>query len=301
MKSENRIKSTLAQSEPTDGRNGQSSSNERSENREGNSKASRSAIRVPGLFSHENTPTAEEIGEQTKRDGELKILRDREDVLESKLHKREGEQCEEPRVYKKAKQWGTWLKVAICSVLLLFCFGMAITNAAQFAMTTLQNWWLAALFASVIPMSAVGLEVYASLFPAHRGKLNAVMAMVFAISSIGALIGFAQAFAFSEGIDGLIDTLGAFDNRVMFICQSLVELTLGYGLIAKIGGWLPKLRKPVMNSHWEELDETIAALREQLWAVQGEIAILEGEMEVFTQHKAESDAWQDKCARFLRS
>jgi len=246
-------------------------------------------------------PTPEECGEQAERILCREVKETEIGEAERELSEREHEKAGHQRTIANPKRTETKAKLMILCGVLLICLGMLTGNGSRLAVDATQSWLFAALFAAVLPGIAVGIEVFASWATSYRDRLNAVAASVLGIAGTVFLFSFGQEFAYSQGLAGISETLGAFDYRVMFWSQTFTELALGYALIAKINQWLCRLRQPVLNSSWLELNEVCHGLRQHIRNLRNEATAMDREIIAFDQRKAASDALQAKWQRFLRA
>ena len=246
-------------------------------------------------------PSAGECGEQAERILKREVKETEIGETERELSAREAEQAQHPRTLANAKRVETKTKLVLLLGLLLTCLAMLTGNATRLAVDDTQSWLFAGLFAAVLPGLAVGIEVFASWAKAYRTRLNTIAATILGLAGTVFLFSFGQEFAYSQGLAGLSETLGAFDYRVMFWSQTLTELPLGYALIAKINQYLGLLRQPVINPAWQELETLCTGLRQRLHALRHEAAAMDRTIIAFDHRKAASDARQAQWRRFLRS
>ena len=246
-------------------------------------------------------PTPEEEGEYAwwlERDA---ILAEEEGAIEEDREALLREFEEVPRTLPGDRLIGTRLDVLCSATVALLCFILIVSNAARFAVAETQSWLFAFLFTGVFAGFGIGLEAVAEKLSDNRKLTDRVIAWLLPLSGLAFLIAFAWRFTYSEGVGAIDDTLGAFDFRLIFITQGLLELSTGYALIGKIKERAAFLREPVINPLWLDLRSHIESRDYALWAKKTERADLRKSIVAFEVRRARYEAFSEKLNRFLRA
>lgn len=249
--------------------------------------------------SAEAAAAPEALGEETARSIEQGHLAEREREIQEERAARKRERASTPRVAKLDPKYEPKVKIALALLLIVATLAMVVGNASRFALDATQSWLFAMLFVGGIPAAAFGLEAYASSLSAKWRRLDRIMGYVFVASSLGFLVAFAQEFAYMPAIGVSAQALEGFDYRFMFCCQTLLEISLTFGLIQKIRSWLYDLRYPAINPVWRDLGNEIDQLTQGLNEVRSARKNSLKESAVYSHTQARSNALLERLRRFL--
>lgn len=218
----------------------------------------------------------------------------------------EKEQCEDDlkqydRFLNDDPQTGVKLKMAVSGCVIVVCAIMMSFNAARFAVEVTQSMLSALLFTGIFPATAIGLEALVDHFASNRKIIDRTVAYVFLLSFIAFLLNFAHEFAYLPEIGSMEALSGGFDYRLTLISQTLLEMTITFGLISKIKSWASRLAWPLDNPKWLVCKYVLDECVEHLNGVRKQRNDSIAQSAIFTARKDRDEVHSEVASSFFKS
>lgn len=238
------------------------------------------------LAQNSDKPDVNEIGKQVKRDAEKDQLQSDIEILDAEYFDLDQKRSEEDRFIDEPNHTVRKAGIALLAILVAFFSTMMVMNAARFAVETTQSWSYAVFFTAIFAGLALGLEIYADHLAKRIAIVRSTMAWILIIAGSLLIFVFSDIFTYIPGIEDLSAITSGTDYRLLFILQTIAELALSFGLIAKIRDWIEVIINPVDNPIYlrmtVEIDKilgVIRAKRERIAEIDADSAVYAARLE----------------------